>query len=130
MKISSPRNITKLTVLTQSSNSNTVKVKKRIIKRKSKNYLHKRIVNKSVLPSPCVFYKQLGIELKENGNWRLINCPFHDYKHPSMGVNINHDGFICNTCSQSGDMLQFYMSYKNVNFVQACNELNLWEVPK
>lgn len=86
-----------------------------------------RRVNKSRLPTPLTFYKQLGFELKGKTEWQMAKCPFHDDKHASLGVSTVHGGFKCHACGQSGDMLGFYMKYKNIDFKTACTELDLWE---
>lgn len=127
MKINSLISTTALINLPQSANSNLVDIKKIVKKRKSKYYSKKRSLNKSKLPLPADFYKKLGIELKGNGEWKMAKCPFHSDNHASMGVNTSHGGFICHACGQSGGMLSFYMNFKQVDFITACNVLDLWE---
>jgi hypothetical protein len=127
MKINSLLNTADSIKTIKSANSNVVNIRKTIKKRKSKYHLKKRNFDKSKLPLPSVLYTQLGIELKGSGVWRMAKCPFHDDDNPSMGVNIKHGGFICHACGQSGDMLHFYMDYKKVDFITACNELQLLE---
>mgnify|MGYP002655752270 CR=1 FL=1 len=127
MKINSLISTTALINSPQSVNSNLVDINKIFKKRKSKYYSKKRSLNKSKLPLPSVFYSQLGIELKGNGTWKMAKCPFHQDTKPSMSINTIHGGFICHACGQSGDMLSFYMNFKQVDFISACNLLELWE---
>ena len=87
----------------------------------------KRRMDKNRLPSPLVFYHQLGVVLKGGGQWRKAKCPFHNDNHPSMSVNTANGGFTCHACGAKGDMLKFYMQLKHVDFKTACSELDLWE---
>jgi hypothetical protein len=96
-------------------------------KNKRRFFSKKRKLDRSKLPSPLNFYKNLGIDLKGNGAWKMAKCPFHQDTNPSMSVNTIHGGFICHACGQSGDMLSFYMNFKHVDFISACNSLDLWE---
>lgn len=87
----------------------------------------KRKLNLSKLPSPIIFYKNLGFYLKDKSAWSMMLCPFHDDKHASLGISNAHGGFKCHACGESGDMLAFYMKFKNIDFKTACTELALWE---
>lgn len=98
--------------------------------KRSKIKKHKRICNPQRLPTPKVFYQNLGIELKGLGEWRVAKCPFHDDKRPSLSINILHGGYKCHACGVSGDMIKFYTSYKCLDFFTACDELDLWEERK
>lgn len=118
--------------LTATNNSNEFSPNKILVKkvknlRKNKRFVKKRKFNKAKLPHPITFYRNLSIDLKGSGVWRIAKCPFHSDNHASMGVNTSHGGFICHACGQSGNMLSFYMNLKHVDFVTACTELNLWE---
>ncbi len=53
---------------------------------------------------PISFYRQFGIQLKNNRT---------------------HGGYKCHACDVSGDMINFYMTYKGVDFITACNELEI-----
>lgn len=96
-------------------------------KNKRRFFSKKRKLDRSKLPSPLNFYKNLGIDLKGNGVWKMTKCPFHNDTHASMSINTDHGGFICHACGQSGDMLSFYMSFKQVDFITTCNLFDLWE---
>ncbi len=95
--------------------------------RKNKRFVKKRKFNRAKLPHPITFYRNLSIDLKGIGVWRMAKCPFHSDTHASMSINTDHGGFICHACGQSGDMLSFYISFKEVDFITACNVLDLWE---
>lgn len=97
------------------------------IKRHFNGRKSNRRCNKSRLPTPLTFYKQLGVELKGKGDWRMAKCPFHDDQYASLGVSTIHGGFKCHACGESGDMIDFYMTFKQVNFNVACTQLDLWE---
>jgi len=44
---------------------------------------------------------------KQNGDEVRINCPFHDDKNPSCGVNIAENKFNCFSCQEHGNILDF-----------------------
>lgn len=95
------------------------------LKRKSKRF--KRQANMSRLPHPVTFYHRMGINLKTGTTWQSVKCPFHDDKNPSMGINAGHGGYHCHGCGEKGDMLGFYMKFYQVDFMTACEQLDLFE---
>lgn len=68
--------------------------------------------------SPAAFYARYGIKLKHAG-WNKALCPFHDDKHPSMSVNVEHGGFRCFVCEAHGDMVEFYQLKHGVSLKEA-----------
>jgi len=52
------------------------------------------------------FYAALGIELPDQGGeWRPVRCfkPDHDHdRNPSCSVSVEHGGWRCHACDQSG----------------------------
>ena len=118
--------------LTATNDSNDFSPNETLVKkvknlRKNKRFVKKRKFNRAKLPHPITFYRNLSIDLKGIGVWRMAKCPFHQDTKPSMSINTIHGGFICHACGQSGDMLSFYMNFKQVDFISACNLLELWE---
>ena len=64
------------------------------------------------------------IPLKKIGiNYQGI-CPFHNEKTPSFVVNENKQIFKCFGCGAGGDVLGFFMQYKNLEFKDAVCELS------
>jgi len=60
-------------------------------------------------------------------NWHMWNglCPFHNDKHAgSLVVNRRTGAFKCFSCgANGGDIIDFEMKLKNVNFKEAFNKL-------
>jgi len=54
---------------------------------------------------------------KPFGRGRMVNCPFHDDKNPSMQVHDDHAH--CFGCHWHGDQIKFVMEIERVNFRQA-----------
>lgn len=50
-------------------------------------------------------------------------CPFHDDRTPSFSVNIRSGLFNCFACGIKGNVFQFYMRHKGVDFKTALREL-------
>lgn len=90
----------------------------------------KNRINKSRLPHPITFYKNLGFTLKTGTTWQAVKCPFHDDKNPSMAINAPHGGYKCHACGETGDMLRFYMKLYQLDFMVACERLGLLEEVK
>ncbi len=82
--------------------------------------------NLARLPDPYNFYSRY-LTIKGGGVWRLAICPFHDDTRPSLSLNMQHGGYICHTCGAKGDRIAFYMHRFNVDFVQACKALGLYD---
>ena len=120
-------NILKPSCISQWQKSALVTSQTETKKNKRRFFPKKRKINRSKLPLPLNFYKNLGIDLKGDGAWKMAKCPFHNDTHASMSINTDHGGFICHACGQSGDMLSFYMSFKQVDFITTCNLFDLWE---
>jgi DNA primase len=50
-------------------------------------------------------------------------CPFHDDHNPSLHINPSRNSFKCFVDNIGGDAITFVMSYKNLNFVEALQEI-------
>lgn len=86
----------------------------------------KQRANLARLPDPYSFYSRY-LTIKGGGVWLLAVCPFHDDTRPSLSLNMQHGGYICHTCGAKGDRIAFYMHRFNVDFVQACKALELYD---
>ncbi|MBI3589829.1 MAG: hypothetical protein HY094_00425 [Candidatus Melainabacteria bacterium] len=74
---------------------------------------------------PVDFYKYYYPDIKEGQN--LVNCPFHDDKHPSMSIKTtpgNKGIFYCHACSAGGRFIDFYQKKHNVDFKTTLKEIN------
>lgn len=49
-------------------------------------------------------------------------CPFHEDEHPSFSVRDNH--YICFTCLEKGDSIEFIRKLERLNFSQSIRRLN------
>jgi hypothetical protein len=50
-------------------------------------------------------------------------CPFHDDEHPSFGVNDEGNYWHCFAGCGGGNVIDFWMKYRNCNFMTAVKEL-------
>ncbi len=64
------------------------------------------------------------IDLKSNGSGAIGKCPFHDDQHPSFSVNDKENYWHCFAGCGGGSIIDFWMKWKNCEFVQAISELN------
>jgi DNA primase len=63
------------------------------------------------------------VTLKRKGSSLMGLCPFHQEKTPSFSV-VPHKGiFHCFGCQEGGDVFQFVMKTRGVDFVEALKEL-------
>ena len=63
------------------------------------------------------------IELKKNGHEYVGCCPFHDEKTPSFTIYSDDKRYYCFGCGSGGDVLDFVMTYENVNLITAAEIL-------
>jgi len=54
-----------------------------------------------------------------------IRCPFHDNKTPSLVVYAETNSFYCYGCSCGGNLIHFFMRYKNIGFKEALKDLSI-----
>ena len=84
--------------------------------------------NKSMLPSPEVYFEQQGLRLTGRGEWKNAQCCFHDDYNPSLRVRLDTGGFRCMACgAHGGDVLAFHMQRHGLRFIEAVKELGAWE---
>jgi putative DNA primase/helicase len=70
------------------------------------------------------FYKRLIPSLKVNGRDEAAGCcQFHDDHNPSMSINIKTGLYHCHVCGAGGDIFNFYMRVKDVDFSTALREI-------
>lgn len=70
------------------------------------------------------FYQELIPSLKSNGKPEALGlCPFHKDTHPSLSVNRETGLYRCFACGAKGDIFNFYMRFKGVDFPTALKEL-------
>ena len=54
--------------------------------------------------------------------WKAL-CPFHQERSPSFTVNPQRQIFKCFGCGAGGSVIQFVMTYENLDFVSAARKL-------
>lgn len=64
--------------------------------------------------------ERIGLEPNRAG---YISCPAHTDKTPSLKIYDNPKGWYCFGCSQGGTVIDFYMHFYGVGFVQAVEGL-------
>ncbi len=64
-------------------------------------------------PSPRDYYRNEFWPLPETNasGWALVTCPFHDDHNPSLSINLDHGGFNCFACGESGGSVSAF-NYK------------------
>lgn len=87
--------------------------------------------DRELLPHPEDYYGyQAALDKykpKANGKATAC-CPFHDDKHPSLGINLETGAYRCYSCGEGGgDVLAFHMSRNNYTFKEACEDLGAWK---
>ncbi len=63
------------------------------------------------------------LPLKKQGNSLLALCPFHQDSKPSMNVNDSKKMYKCFACGAGGDAITFVQKYRNLNFLEALQEI-------
>ena len=63
------------------------------------------------------------VQLHQAGKNLIGLCPFHDEKTPSFSVNEEKQFFYCFGCHRSGNVFQFLMELKRIDFVDAVKEI-------
>ncbi len=63
------------------------------------------------------------VPLTKKGHNYLALCPFHSDSHPSMHVNDQKGLFMCFACQTGGDAITFVEKFKNLNFINAINDI-------
>lgn len=63
------------------------------------------------------------VQLHQAGKNLIGLCPFHDEKTPSFSVNEEKQFFYCFGCHRTGNVFQFLMELKHIDFVDAVKEI-------
>lgn len=63
----------------------------------------------------------INLQKKGQNYWGL--CPFHGDKNPSLSVNSSKKIFKCFVCGVKGNVINFVMNYKKINFPEALKEI-------
>lgn len=63
------------------------------------------------------------VDLQKKGNEFVGNCPFHAEKTGSFFVNDNKGTYYCFGCGVSGDIFEYLMKKRGLQFIQAVEKL-------
>ena len=63
------------------------------------------------------------VPLKHTGKDYQALCPFHQEKTPSFTVSRNKQFYYCFGCEAKGNAISFLMQYRNLQFLEAVEEL-------
>ncbi len=63
------------------------------------------------------------VQLHQAGKNLTGLCPFHEEKTPSFSVNEEKQFFYCFGCHRSGNVFQFLMELKHIDFIEAVKEV-------
>jgi hypothetical protein len=63
------------------------------------------------------------VPMRKTGSGAVGNCPFHEDKHASFGVNSKENYFHCFAGCGSGSIIDFWMKWKKVSFTEAVDQL-------
>lgn len=69
------------------------------------------------------------VKLKKVGSVYRGLCPFHNENTPSFEVVPRKNMYKCMGCGKGGDVIDFVMSFDNVDFKEACRRISNGEVP-
>ncbi len=58
-------------------------------------------------------------DLRGSGTRLSGKCPFHDEKTPSFFIFINDNHYHCFSCGKHGDVIDYIMKTKELNFIEA-----------
>lgn len=67
------------------------------------------------------------VQLRVSGQGLRGRCPFHEDHNPSLMVYAGCGRFRCYGCDRHGDVIEFFMLIKDVPFLHAIDELELFE---
>lgn len=86
--------------------------------------LSKEFINNLILENNIIDTIGKYIKLSKQGNNYFALCPFHNEKTPSFIVSPNKNIFYCFGCNTSGNVINFIMKYKNINFLDSVKLLS------
>ena|SRR3990167_10748598 len=62
-------------------------------------------------------------QLKQTGRILQGKCPFHEDENPSFAIYPETNSWYCFACGEGGDVFDFYMKKRGIDFKQAIKEL-------
>ncbi len=87
-------------------------------------YIKKSFITDRLLPSVAIEqFINSYVTLKKQGSYYVCCCPFHKEKTPSFHVNVSKQMYYCFGCKKHGNVIDFIMEYKNLDFVSAVEEV-------
>ncbi len=72
---------------------------------------------------PLIDFISQFVELRPMATGAIGLCPFHDDKVPSFGVNKKGNYWNCFAGCGGGDIISFWMKWKQCDFITAVNQL-------
>lgn len=57
----------------------------------------------------------LGPAKRHKGRWYFWSCPFHEDRHPSLGVTADNDRWFCFSCCKGGGPADWYELYRHTD---------------
>jgi DNA primase len=77
---------------------------------------------KNDIPTSLVIGQYLII--KHSGISLMALCPFHSESKPSMFISDDKKIFKCFSCEAAGDAISFVMKYRNLDLIDALEEIS------
>lgn len=56
-----------------------------------------------------------------------VKCCFHNDDNPSMSINTENGKYICFACNAHGSAMNFYMQTRNVDYITALKQLDMFD---
>ncbi|MCR5537104.1 MAG: DNA primase [Succinivibrio sp.] len=87
--------------------------------------INRSFISDRLLPAVSIesLIGQYCSDLKKKGSNYMCCCPFHQEKTPSFCVTPSKQMYYCFGCHEHGNALDFLMKIRNLNFVEAVEEL-------
>lgn len=82
------------------------------------------------MPSIADVLARLSLDYgKQNtSGYVQTRCPIHGEQRPSLSVHLERGNWRCFACgAHGGDALELYRQARGLSFVQAADELGLWD---
>ena len=81
-----------------------------------------RLIIKNQFPTSDIIGFYLSIQ--NEGAYKMSLCPFHSDSKPSMFIDDANKSYKCLTCNSSGDAISFVMRYRNLEMLEAIQEIS------
>ena len=65
------------------------------------------------------------VDLRRSGKEFVGRCPFHADRHPSFYGNDEKQVFLCRSCQESGDVIDFIQKIEGIGYLDACAKLGM-----